>query len=153
MSAARPPRVVLDTNACLDLFVFADPHCAFLRDALERGGVVAVTDADCRAEWLRVLGYRQLALDEARRTAAIAAFDALVRDVSTMEPAAAGGTSLPRCADADDQKFLELALRAGASTLLTRDAALLVLGRRMERAGMFAILTPAAWIARACGSS
>ena len=28
------PRIVLDTNVCLDLFVFGDPRVAALRDAL-----------------------------------------------------------------------------------------------------------------------
>ncbi len=144
---------MLDTNVCLDLFVFADPRCAFVREALELGRVVAVTDEACRAEWLRVLGYAQLALDDARRHLATAAFDALVHETPALESAMPAGATLPRCADADDQKFLELALRVGASALITRDDALLALGRRVERAGLFAILTPQAWIARANATS
>jgi len=146
--ASRTSRLVLDTNACLDLFVFADPRCALLRGALERGSVVALTDADCRAEWLRVLRYPRLALDAAQQADAVAAFDALVRDASASDCATSANARLPRCADADDQKFLELALRAGAGAVLTRDDALLALGRRLERAGLFAILTPLAWCER-----
>ncbi|MBW8810763.1 MAG: PIN domain-containing protein, partial [Lysobacter sp.] len=55
--------------------------------------------------------------------------------------------ALPRCADPDDQKFLELALAANARWLLSRDHALLVLGRRTARAGLFEILTARAWVA------
>ena len=38
-------RLVLDTNACLDLFAFDDPRVAPLRAALRDGTVVAVTNA------------------------------------------------------------------------------------------------------------
>ena len=38
--------------------------------------------------------------------------------------------SLPKCRDADDQKFLEAALAAQADFLVTKDEALLVLAKR-----------------------
>ena len=38
MSAARP-RIVLDTNACLDLWVFGDPRAAGLLAALQAGAL------------------------------------------------------------------------------------------------------------------
>ncbi|WP_441005125.1 PIN domain-containing protein, partial [Novilysobacter viscosus] len=57
---AAVPRVVLDTNVCLDLWLFGDPRAADLRAALHAGGVLAVTDQACREEWLRVLHYPQL---------------------------------------------------------------------------------------------
>lgn len=70
---------MLDTNVCLDLFVFDDPRCADLRAALREGRVEAVTRDDCRAEWLAVLAYPRLALAPERRAQAAAAFDACVR--------------------------------------------------------------------------
>ncbi|MCX7514628.1 putative toxin-antitoxin system toxin component, PIN family [Frateuria sp. STR12] len=143
---ASPPRVVLDTNVCLDLFVFADPHCARLEQALRAGTVEAVTCTDCEQEWRAVLAYPQLALDEAARVRAMAAFEARVR---RLRPTAAGPARLPRCADPDDQKFLVLAARAGARWLLSRDSALLELHRRCLRHGGFGVLTPQAWIASA----
>lgn len=149
-TVAPRPRVVLDTNVCLDLFVFRDPRCAPLSAALQAGACEAVTREDCRAEWLAVLDYPQLALDAARRAEARAAFDACVRclpPLATPPPAAA---RLPRCADRDDQKFLELARDAGAAALLTRDAALLQLARRAARDGLFAIATPEDWPRLAC---
>lgn len=141
--ATAPPRVVLDTNACLDLFVFADPRCARLDAALRAGTVEAVTCVACEAEWRAVLGYPQLALEAAVRERAIAAFDAHVRRLpeATQEPT----VRLPRCDDPDDQKFLALAARAGARWLLSRDQALLTLHRRCLREAGFAILTPQAW--------
>lgn len=137
------PRVVLDTNVCLDLFVFADPRCTALRVDLDRERVEAVTDAACREEWLTVLGYPALALDEPARRRATAAFDACVRRVTGQ----AGPTPpLPRCVDPDDQKFLLLAAVAGARWLISRDRALLALAPRLRRDGRFAILTPQDWV-------
>jgi len=139
------PRFVLDTNVALDLFVFRDPACERLRDALQQGRVVAVVDEPCRAEWLAVLEYPQFGLTDAAREQAAAAFDLAV----TLLPEAAmtprPEVKLPRCADPDDQKFLELALAAGAQCLLSKDKALLQLARRTAREGWFRILGPSAW--------
>lgn len=132
---------MLDTNVCLDLFVFDDPRCADLRAALREGRVEAVTRDDCRAEWLAVLAYPRLALAPERRAQAAAEFDACVRCL----PSTPVDARLPRCADPDDQKFLELAAMADAQALLSRDDALLRLARRTARDGLFAILSPWAW--------
>ena len=137
------PRIVLDTNVCLDLFVFHDPACAALRAALERGEVRAVTRDDCRDEWRRVLHYPRLSVDETHRPALEAAFDGLIRHVPTM--AGPGAARLPRCADPDDQKFLELALATAARWLLSKDNELLKLDRRVYSAGLFRILRPQDW--------
>lgn len=140
------PRIVLDTNVCLDLFVFRDPLCSHLLSAMQRGAVQAVTREDCRAEWQRVLHYPQLPVDEVQRPAFVAAFDAAIQllppEASTLRE---GDPDLPRCADPDDQKFLELAAMAGAQALLSRDDALLRLARRTQRDGLFAILPPWTW--------
>jgi putative PIN family toxin of toxin-antitoxin system len=147
-------RVVLDTNVCLDAFVFDDPRSAPLVAALTAGHVEAVTRADCRDEWLGVLAYPTLRLDEARRAEASARFDALV---TLLTGAAAGvadrganvegasGTRLPRCRDPDDQKFLELAAASGAAVLFSRDAEVLRLARRTVRDGFFEIMKPEDW--------
>lgn len=140
-----PQRVVLDTNVCLDLFVFHDPRWAGLLAAMESGAVEAVTRHDCRMEYLVVLNYPHLPLDEASRAASAARFDALVRVV---EPAVSG-IRLPICTDKDDQKFLEVARDANAAILITKDKALLKLARKTARAGMFQIMVPEAW--RAAG--
>jgi predicted nucleic acid-binding protein len=57
----------------------------------------------------------------------------------------ADATGLPRCADPDDQKFMELALASGARWLLSKDHELLKLDRRARVAGGFSILLPQAW--------
>ena len=132
-------RVVLDTNVCLDVFVFGDPRAMPLLAAMTSRDVEAVTREDCRDEWLTVLGYPLLKLDDARRAEAAARFDALVTMLPAMEPA----SKPPRCRDRDDQKFLDLAAASGAEVLFSRDAEVLRLGRRTVRDGLFAITTPA----------
>jgi len=136
-----PKRLVLDTNVCLDLFVFKDPRRAELLAALESGAVEAITRADCRDEYLVVLHYPHLPLTDDTRPACAARFDALIKVVAP--PAC--GTRLPVCSDRDDQKFLELARDAGAHTLITKDKALLKLGRKLAKAGMFHVIQPDAW--------
>lgn len=142
MTPQQRPRIVLDTNVCLDLLVFGDAALDPLRAALRSGAIVAISDAPCRAEWQRVLTYPVLRLDELARVARLADYD----DLMTMaEDATAPACALPRCADPDDQKFLQLAAACDAQWLLTRDDALLRLARRTRRDGLFDILTPAAW--------
>ncbi|ALK97075.1 toxin [Massilia sp. WF1] len=134
--------IVIDTNVCLDLFVFRDPRWASLLAALESGAVAAVTRADCRDEYLHVLHYPHLPLDEASRPDAAARFDALIRVVAPDSRA----IRLPVCTDRDDQKFLEIARDAGAAILVTKDKALLKLARKTMREGLFRIMQPEAWV-------
>ncbi len=174
--AEAPQRLVLDTNVCLDLFVFRDPRWQALQAALTQGSVCAFTRADCRMEWQLVLAYPKLGLDDARRALAAAEFDALIELVShaafgaafsgafgepsggssvkssvglSVEPPAkaASPVALPVCKDPDDQKFLELAASCGADVLITKDKALLKLARRMKKLPLFRILTPEQWTA------
>jgi putative PIN family toxin of toxin-antitoxin system len=142
---AKPPRVVLDTNVALDLFVFRDPACAPLLAALRAGQVQAVVDEICRAEWLAVLTYPALALEETTQREAAAAFDRWTQWLPASELFPRDDVKLPRCADADDQKFLELALASGAQWLLSKDKEVLKLATHTAREGWFQILLPSAW--------
>jgi putative PIN family toxin of toxin-antitoxin system len=142
MIPASEKLIVLDTNVCLDLFVFHDPRWAPLLAALESGAVQAVTRADCRDEYHLVLHYPHLPLDESTRPQAAARFDALVRVLAPTSRA----LRLPVCSDRDDQKFLEIARDAGAAVLVTKDKALLKLARRTARDKLFRILAPEAWV-------
>ena len=142
MIPAPAQRIVLDTNVCLDLFVFHDPRWAPLLAALESGAVEAVTRADCRDEYLIVLHYKHLPLDDNSRPLSAARFDTLIKVV---EPGAQP-VRLPVCTDKDDQKFLEIARDAGAEILITKDKALLKLARKTAQAGIFRIMVPEAWL-------
>ena len=141
MIPVLPKRIVLDTNVCLDLFVFKDPRRAGLLAAIESGAVEAITRADCRAEFLFVLNYPHLPLNEESRPLSAARFDQLIKLVEPPE----SGVRLPVCSDKDDQKFLELARDAQADILITKDKALLKLAKRLARAGMFRVIQPEAW--------
>ena len=144
MIPKSPTRIVLDTNVCLDLFVFRDPRWLRLMQALSDGEVEAATRSDCRMEWQIVLGYAHLGLDEAMQTAVRAEFDALIKPFP--ETVFDGSIKLPICRDIDDQKFIELAYQCGATMLITKDKALLKLARKTLKAGLFQIVTPEAWI-------
>jgi putative PIN family toxin of toxin-antitoxin system len=141
MIPAPAQRIVIDTNVCLDLFVFHDPRWAQLLAALEAGELEAVTRADCRAEYLIVLNYPHLPLDDEKRAQAAERFDALIKVVAPDQKA----IRLPVCTDRDDQKFLELARDSNAQVLISKDKALLKLARRTAREGLFRILSPEAW--------
>lgn len=143
MITAPAPTIVIDTNVLLDLFVFHDPRWADLLAAIESKEIDAITRADCRAEYLAVLHYQHLPLDDDIRLAAAARFDALLRLVDVDSKA----IRLPVCTDRDDQKFMELARDAGASILISKDKALLKLGRKTAQAGLFRIMLPEVWVA------
>ena len=139
-----PKRIVLDTNVCLDLFVFCDPRWQILLAALRDGSVEAVTRDDCRKEWQIVLGYAHLKLDVDAQQHCTDQFDKLIHCLPVHAPLASV-SPLPQCRDRDDQKFLELARDAGASVLITKDKALLKLAGKTRRAGLFSILLPQQW--------
>jgi len=62
-----------------------------------------------------------------------------------METCPLSGAALRlRCTDRDDQMFIDLALACGARWLLSRDRAVLKLGKRARLLGLD-ILTPAVW--------
>lgn len=134
-----PLRLVLDTNVWLDWLVFDDPGLASLRAAVAAGDIEIIIDAPCEAELIRVLGYplQKWTLDATGQATSLAQYRSVVRMVDTSCAAA-----LPRCADPDDQKFLELAAGAQAGCLITKDRALLVLARRHPPLP-FHIVTPA----------
>ena len=142
MIPASEKTIVIDTNVCLDLFVFRDPRWNPLLAALESGRVRAVTRADCREEYLVVLHYSHLPLDDTTRPLAASRFDALIEVVAPTSRA----LRLPVCTDRDDQKFLEIARDADAGVLVTKDKALLKLARRAARENLFRIMTPEAWV-------
>lgn len=133
--------VILDTNVCLDLFVFHDARCHNLKKMLETGTACAVTREDCRNEWIRVLGYAAFSLDEAARRKCISEYDALI---PCMDFHQKNYAVLPICQDKDDQKFLELAYDANAGFLLTKDKALLKLSAKTKKQHLFHIIRPEA---------
>ena len=133
-------RVVLDTNVWLDWLVFMDLSLLHLKELVAEGQVKIFIDAACEAELERVLAYdlARHTLDAAAQAACLAECRRIAQRVDAAAPEA-GRKLLPRCADPDDQKFLELALAAQADALVTKDHKLLELARRTKA---FRILNP-----------
>ena len=141
-------RIAIDTNVCLDLFIFRDPRWQALIDGLRSGEIDAVTSASCRMEFMLVLAYEKMQLSAESQAAALQEFDQLIRlvDLPT-EPSASNAIKLPICKDRDDQKFLELAHASQADILITKDKALLKLARKTIRSQLFRIFSPESWLA------
>ena len=133
------PVLVLDTNTVMALWLFVDPVLAPLRTWLEAGQAMLLSRADCLDELAAVLGYAQFGLTLPAREALLAEYRGRVVLVESSEPPT---QSLPRCRDADDQKFAETARDGAADYLLTRDKALLRLGRHRLCRELFETLTP-----------
>jgi putative PIN family toxin of toxin-antitoxin system len=127
--APAPRGLVLDTNIVLDLLVFDDPAAVPLRAALARGEWRWLATAPMRDELARVLAYPKIAARLAFRglaaPAVLSAFDAQSQPVPV--PPKAPVT----CKDADDQKFIDLAVHHRA-TLLSKDAAVLCMKKRLQ---------------------
>lgn len=134
-------RIVLDTNVVLDLFHWANVDAVPIMAALEAGRIECLADARTLDELQRVLTYPQLKLTPEMIAERWARYSALVKVVADGE-----APPLPRCKDRDDQKFLELAARAEADILVSKDKALLKLRGRTKLA--FQIVKPAAMALR-----
>ena len=131
-------RVVVDTQVWLDWLHFDDPRCARLERSFRADMLEIVIDGACREEWLRVVGYPVLGLAADRQAELVEMLDARATLLDLRQPVA----NLPRCRDRDDQKFIQLAVAACATLLLTRDRALLDLHRRLLREFGLAVIPP-----------
>ena len=133
-------RVILDTNIWLDWLVFNDSSVLHLKKVVSEGLAEILINAHCEAELERVLAYdlARHTLDAAAQAACLAECRRIAQRIDTPAPEAECRL-LPRCADPDDQKFLELALAARADVLITKDHKLLELARRAKP---FRIMNP-----------
>jgi putative PIN family toxin of toxin-antitoxin system len=134
-------RAVLDTNVALDWLVFADRQVQGLRAAIESGQAQWWANAAMRTELAQMLAHRDLAAWAPNPAAALDTFDRLVQRADELGPAV---PPAPRCRDADDQIFIDLALACDARWLVTRDRALLALDRQARARGV-EIVTPSRW--------
>lgn len=129
--AARP--IVLDTNIVLDVFVFNDVAAKPVKNALEAGELDWLATQAMRDELARVLGYPQivprLAFYALSARDVLAAFD---RHVRLTDPAPKASMT---CSDADDQKFIDLAVSHQA-LLLSKDRHVLSMSKRLLAHGV-----------------
>lgn len=129
---------MLDTNAVLDWLVFLDPCADALAAAIESGQVRWLASAAMRAELDSVLQRGTLGVTRFDPTDVLSSFDRLARPC--IDPPA----GWLRCRDPSDQVFLDLALSADCTWLITKDRALLALARRTRPRGLL-ILPPQSW--------
>ena len=126
-AAARQP-IVLDTNIVLDVFVFADGAAVPLKAALEAGGLDWLATQPMRDELARVLAYpkivMRLSFYQGSADEVLSAFDRHARLVDVADKA--GVT----CSDADDQKFIDLAVQHSA-LLLSKDKDVISMKKRL----------------------
>jgi predicted nucleic acid-binding protein len=133
--------VVLDTNVLLDLLLFDDTRARPLGRALHGGSLQALATQPMFDELADVLARPFVADWPVAADAVLAQARRLCRLV---EPPAACDGPAPRCADPDDQKFVDLAWHRRTGWLISRDRAVLALARPARACGL-RIATPAAW--------
>ncbi len=125
--------VVLDTNIILDVFVFNDPAAEPLRQALTKQTLDWLATQPMRDELARVLAYPKIAARLAfyKLTAGdiLANFDQHARLVDVAPKASV------TCSDADDQKFIDLAVQHRA-LLLSKDRDVLSMRKRLLTIGI-----------------
>jgi putative PIN family toxin of toxin-antitoxin system len=119
---------VLDTNIILDLCVFSDPNTLVLRALLHSGDLQWIATQAMRDELERVLAYPKIVVRlvhyQSSAQQVLAYFDGLV---SLRVVAAKASVT---CKDADDQKFIDLAVTHQAR-LLSKDKAVLCMAKRL----------------------
>lgn len=146
-------QLILDTNMVLDWLVFRDAGVAGLQPALEQGRVEIVTHLPAVDELRRVLAYAQFNLAVDQQEEMLAQYTSHSRLV-TPEGLRLGDLGLPagfpRCRDSDDQHFLALAYHERADALVSKDAAILELTKRVQRFGV-TVLDPMQLAARLKG--
>jgi predicted nucleic acid-binding protein len=138
MTAAQPALAVLDTNIVLDLFLFQDPRCRQIRQALEADQLHWIVTPHMRNELERVLTYPHIAakLESYKKSSAdiLNEFDRHTK--LAPEPSARAPYI---CKDADDQVFIDLAhtlaqQHPGQTIFLhSKDKAVLSMRKRLEK--------------------
>jgi putative PIN family toxin of toxin-antitoxin system len=124
---------VLDTNIVLDLWVFDEPKSLQLKSSLEDGKTRWIATAAMREELARVLAYPQIVK---RLTARALPADTILEHFDHHVQLHPDAPKAPyTCKDADDQKFIDLAVQFGAA-LHSKDAEVLCMKKRLERCGV-----------------
>ena len=120
--------IVLDTNIVLDVFVFNDPAAEPLRKALANNELNWLATQPMRDELARVLAYpkimQRLAFYKLTADDVLAKYDQHARLVDIAPKASV------TCTDADDQKFIDLAVQHQA-LLLSKDRDIISMQKRL----------------------
>jgi putative PIN family toxin of toxin-antitoxin system len=133
MASLPVPSIVLDTNIVLDLFIFADPATPALRAALDAKALRWIATQVMRDELERVLAYTHILPRMAYYQ--VTAEDVLARFDAHVELLEVAPKARYVCKDADDQKFIDLAV-AHQTLLLSKDKAVLTMANRLRSLGV-----------------
>ncbi len=125
----------------LDWLFFQDLRCRALDTAITAGQLRWVATDAMRVEMDHVLHRGLRGVWPGTAVTIDAAWSRWATLVECIDAAAARSM---RCTDADDQKFIDLALQVGAATLLSADRAVLRLARPAKAYGL-RITTVEAW--------
>ena len=127
--------IVLDTNIVLDAFLFNDPAAEPIRQALANNKLDWLATQPMRDELIRVLAYpkiaARLAFYKLTSTDVLTKFDQYARLVGIAPKASV------TCSDADDQKFIDLAVQHCA-LILSKDQDVISMRKRLLSHGIHA---------------
>jgi putative PIN family toxin of toxin-antitoxin system len=133
MTSAAKTNIVIDTNIVLDLLVFKDPATGPLQHALNANQLNWLATQSMRDELARVLAYPQIVMRlnfyKLLADDVLTAFDKYARIVAVAPKASV------TCSDADDQKFIDLAV-AHKALLLSKDKAVISMAKRLQTYGV-----------------
>jgi len=151
--ATTPATAVLDSNVVLGLYWFQDPALILLKDALHMRALTWWACAPMREELVHVMrrdGFRHAGRITATATPAqdpdasaqrvMEAFDRLAQLAPSMP-----NLANPRCTDAEDQVFVDLALGLRVQWLFSRDSAVLKLRRKIQALTGCQVMRPEGW--------
>ena len=140
-----PKLIVIDSQSLFDWMVFRNPVCDRWDVTLSGSDWKWIFTSNMRAEFDFVAAKGFGARWPVDADAIAATWSRHAREVETPPPL--GAATRLHCTDADDQKFIDLAVAARAHTLVTRDKALLRLARKaLERHGV-RVCRPETWSA------
>ena len=126
--ANEKTHIVIDINIVLDLLVFKDPATASMQHALDTNQLNWLATPPMRDELARVLTYPQivarLVFYKLLADEVLTAFDNHAHIVAIAPKASV------TCSDADDQKFIDLAVTYKAM-LLSKDRAVISMAKRL----------------------
>ncbi len=139
-------RWVFDTNVVVSALVFRSGTTARLRWVWASGRAIPLVSRATTDELLRVLRYPKFRLSSSDVEELLGDYLPWAEAVDVSEGVSEGAADVV-CADADDQKFLDLAVVGSADGVVTGDGHLLA----VKDAAPFDVVTPSAFMRRVQG--